>query len=479
MRISAGLETRLLRRNDLMSEQPACTAPELTDVNPKEAKGQNPLGTEPVGKLLLTFSIPAILSMLMNSVYNIIDQIFIGRGVGFLGNAATTVTFPIVTLFFAFASMISAGGAAFVSIKLGQRKEEVAERALTNVYALSALSGLTLMTFGLVFLKPLLRLFGATETVMPYALQYASIVLLGVLLNTILNPIYIFIFHWGVRGSAIANVTSQLLTTVIGTVYFLKYGKHMRLRLRHFRIDLGIWRQVLALGFSSVISQGAMCVTQTVMNNSLVYYGNLNPLVGSDVALSAMGIVNKIMMTIFAFGMGISFGSQPILGYNRGAKQPERMRKCYFLAVAFATACISVGWLVCHLFPSQLLGIFGSGGAGFLDFAVSCLFIYTFGSFLSGFQVVSSQYFQATGQPVKAALLASLRQLSLLVPLLLILPPFFGLKGILYAGPAADFASAVIVFFFIRKEMKKIGRWIKEGNMPEPAVRIAQADRNT
>jgi putative MATE family efflux protein len=462
-----------------------------------------------VGKLLLTFSIPAILSMLMNSVYNIIDQIFIGRGVGFLGNAATTVTFPIVTLFFAFASMISAGGAAFVSIKLGQRKEEVAERALTNVYALSALSGLTLMTFGLVFLKPLLRLFGATETVMPYALQYASIVLLGtplsslgntvanmaradgaprlsmysvllgVLLNTILNPIYIFIFHWGVRGSAIANVTSQLLTTVIGTVYFLKYGKHMRLRLRHFRIDLGIWRQVLALGFSSVISQGAMCVTQTVMNNSLVYYGNLNPLVGSDVALSAMGIVNKIMMTIFAFGMGISFGSQPILGYNRGAKQPERMRKCYFLAVAFATACISVGWLVCHLFPSQLLGIFGSGGAGFLDFAVSCLFIYTFGSFLSGFQVVSSQYFQATGQPVKAALLASLRQLSLLVPLLLILPLFFGLKGILYAGPAADFASAVIVFFFIRKEMKKIGRWIKEGNMPEPAVRIAQADRNT
>lgn len=475
-----------------MSEHTASADPKLSDCITAAAKEENPLGVNPVGKLLLTFSIPATVSALISSVYNIVDQIFIGRGVGYLGNAATTVAFPIVTFLFAFANMISSGGTAFVSIKLGQKKDEVAEQALTNVYVLSALSGLTLMTLGLAFLKPLLRLFGASDSVMPYAMQYAFVillgapfsslgmtvshmaradgaprlsmysVLLGVLLNMILNPIYIFIFHWGVTGSAIANTTSQMLTTAIGTIYFLKYGKHMRLKFRHLRVDFNIWRQVLTLGFSAVIAQGAMTVTQTVMNNSLVHYGNLNPQVGGDIALSAMGIVNKIMMIIFGFGMGIAFGSQPILGYNLGAKQPKRIQKCYFLAAASATGLIFLGWLICHLFPYQLLSVFGNKGAGFMDFAALCLQIYTFGSFLSGFQVVSSQYFQATGQPVKAAVLASLRQLSLLVPLLLILPLFFGLRGILYAGPAADSASALIVFFFIRKEMKKIGRWIKE-----------------
>lgn len=452
----------------------------------------NPLGYQPVGKLLLSFSVPAIIQMLVNSIYNIVDQIFIGQGVGYLGNAATTVVFPIMTLILAFASMIGTGGAAYASIKLGEKEDEVAERTLTNQYVLAALVGIAVMILGLIFIKPLLLLFGATDSVMPYALDYGSIILIGapfstlgislsnmarsdgsprmsmysVLIGAILNcgldPFYIFVLGWGVKGAAVATITSQILTAVILTVYFLKFGKHMRLKARSVRPDFRIWRRILALGFSGAITQGVACLMQTVMNNSLVYYGNLDPRVGGDVALSAMGIVMKIVMILVSVGLGVGIGAQPIFGFNYGAKQPKRIKKCYFLALKVSTALIFIGWLMCQLYPRQILSVFGNADAGFTNFAVQCMHIFTFAIILSGFQMISTQYFQATGQPVKASLLSALRQLLLLVPLILILPLFFGLRGILYAGPAADVGSTIIVFCFMRVEMKKINLWIAE-----------------
>lgn len=468
----------------------------------------NPLGSLPVGRLLLQFSVPAIIQMLVMSIYNIVDQIFIGQGVGYLGNAATTVTFPIMTISLAFAAMIGSGGAAYAAIKLGQKKDEVAEKTLTNLYVLSLITGVVIMLLGLVFLKPMLRIFGAVDTVMPYAIDYAFIILLGTpfsvlgialsnmarsdgaphlsmysvlvgaILNCILDPVYIFVFHWGVKGAAIATITSQMLTAVILTVYFLKHGKHMKLRAENIRPDFGIWKQILLLGISAAITQGSACLMQIIMNNSLVHYGNSDPQVGGDVALSAMGIVMKIVMILVGFGLGIGLGSQPIFGFNYGAKKPKRLRECYFLALRSSTVLIVIGWLFCQLMPFQLLSLFGTENTGFTNFAVQCLRIFTFFVILAGFQIVSTQYFQATGQPVKASLLSSLRQLLLLVPLILILPLFFGLQGILYAGPVADVVSAVIVFCFIRVEMKKIDRLIEAEETEEVLGKNDAANEN-
>ena len=453
-----------------------------------ETYKENPLGVEPVGKLLLAFSVPSIVACLVNSVYNIVDQIFIGQGVGYLGNAATTVSFPVMTIVVAFATLLGSGGSAYAAIKLGEKDEKEANLTMNNLFSLSIVVGIGIALLGLIFLEPMLRVFGATDTVMPYAKDYASIILIGVPfnvlgitmsnmartdgnprlsmygiligagLNTILDPIYIFVFHWGVKGAAIATITSQILSACILCYYFWKHG-NMRFELKLMKPVGRVCGRSITLGASSGITQLVACVMQVVMNNSLVYYGNLSEVTG-DVALSAMGIVMKIVMILGSFCIGIGVGSQPILGYNYGAAKYDRIRATYGRAVIAATVSISIGWLICQLAPHLILSLFGKGNAQFTQFAVRCMRIYLGGIFCAGFQIVSTNYFQATGQPLKASVLSMLRQLILLIPLLLILPLFFGLDGILYAGPIADMGSAVIVACFVIPEMRKLNREI-------------------
>lgn len=453
-------------------------------------KKENPLGYEPVGKLLLQFAVPSTISVLVNSVYNIVDQIFIGQGIGYLGNAATTVTFPIITIIMAFATLLGSGGSAYAAIKLGQKKEEEAEKTLNNNFMLSIITGIVLAVVGFIFMEPLLRLFGATESIMPYAKDYASIILIGVpfsvigpclsnmartdgsprlsmygiligaVLNTILDPIYIFIFHWGVRGAAIATITSQIISALILFLYFCKRSQ-MRLHLKELKLDGSVCKNVIALGTSSGITQLVACIMQVTMNNSLVYYGNKSA-VGGDVALSAMGIVMKLAMILASVCIGIGIGSQTIFGFNFGAEKYHRIKHLFKNAVAAATVSVLIGWLVCQLFPGLIVNLFGGGNSAFVNFAEKCLRIYLFGIFCAGFQIVATNYFQATGQPLKASVLSMLRQLLLLVPLILILPLFLGLNGILFAGPIADMSSAVIVALFVIPEMKKLNRHIKE-----------------
>ena len=457
---------------------------------------KNPLGYKPVKSLLISFSIPAIISCLINSIYNIVDQIFIGQGVGYLGNAATTVAFPVMTILLAFGTLIGAGSSAYAAIRLGEKQDEEAERTLSNAFSFTLAIGIILMVFGLIFLKPILTLFGATENIMPYAIDYTSIiligtpfnlisivlsnlartdghprlsmygVLIGAILNTVLDPIYIFVFHWGVKGAAIATITSQLISAVVLTQYFIRRSKkpiHMRLKLSYMKPDFKRIGRFLTLGVSSGITQSVACIMQVVMNNSLVFYGNQST-VGGDVALSAMGVVMKIAMIMGAFGVGVGIGAQPILGFNTGAGNYHRLKKTYKYAVIFATVLIFAGWACCQLFPEAIISVFGNDNAGFTDFAVKCLRIYLFSIFCAGFQIVSTNYFQATGQPLKASILSMLRQLLLLIPLILILPLFMGLNGILYSAPIADVASAVIVAFFIIPEMKKLNQKIKEAS---------------
>ncbi|MCU6761434.1 Staphylococcal virulence regulator protein A [uncultured Roseburia sp.] len=464
----------------------------------QEIKEKNPLGYKPVGKLLVTFSVPAIVSCLINSIYNIVDQIFIGQGVGYLGNAATTVAFPIMTILLAFGTLIGAGSSAYAAIRLGEKKEEEAERTLNNAFLFTIIIGIVLMIAGLIFLEPILTLFGATENVMPYAKDYTAIILLGTpfnligivlsnlartdghprmsmygmligaALNTVLDPIYIFVFHWGVKGAAVATITSQIISAVVLTAYFVRKSKkpiHMRLHKQYMKLNGNRIRKFLVLGISSGITQSVACIMQVVMNNSLVHYGNESA-IGGDVALSAMGIVMKIAMIMGAFGIGVGIGTQPILGFNRGAQKYERIRKTYLLAVVFASLLIFAGWIVCQTMPEQIISIFGNESNEFTQFAVNCLKIYLFCIFCAGFQIVSTTYFQATGQPMKASLLSMLRQLLLLIPLIIILPIFMGLNGILYSAPIADAASAGIVALFMIPEIKKLNKQIKMQSHP-------------
>lgn len=462
----------------------------------KTQKG-NPLGYEHIGKLLARFALPAVVSMLVNSVYNIVDQIFIGRGVGYLGNAATTVAFPVVTIILAVATMIGAGGSSYASIKLGEKREEEAEKTLGNMFLLMTGFGILVAVLGLIFLKPMLTLFGATEKTMLYSIQYTTIILIGspfnmigiglsnlartdgspaismysilvgAVLNTILDPIYIFVFKWGVTGAAVATITSQIISSIVLIWYFLKKG-NMRLRKKNLRLDGEICRRALSLGISSGITQVSSTLLQITMNNSLVFYGNKSS-VGGDVALSAMGIVLKLSMIIVSIAIGIGIGSQPILGFNRGARQYRRVRESYLKAVLAATIFSAAGWVLCITIPDVILKIFGTSDAVFAQFAEKSMRIFLMGTLTAGFQVVSTNYFQATGQPLKASILSSLRQLILLIPLILILPRFLGLDGILYAGPIADFTSALVVGLFIIYEMKKLSGLVKREKEVVPA----------
>lgn len=460
---------------------------------------ENPLGTLPVGRLLLNFSLPAIISCLINSIYNIVDQIFIGQGVGYLGNAATTVAFPLMTILLAFGTMIGAGSSAHAAIRLGEQNEHEARQALNNAFSFTIALGLVLMALGLTFLQPILTLFGATENIMPYAIDYTGIILLGTpfnlvsivlsnlartdghprmsmygmligaALNTVLDPVYIFVFHWGVKGAAIATITSQIISAVVLTLYFVHASKnnpcHMRLDRKLMKPDVSLILRFLTLGISSGITQSVACIMQVVMNKSLVYYGDLAAGISGDIALSAMGVVTKIAMIMGAFGVGVGIGAQPILGYNRGARKFDRIRRTYLMAVIFATVLIFVCWIFCQTMPETIISIFGDDNASFSDFAVKCLRIYLFSIFCAGFQIVSTSYFQATGQPLKASILSMLRQLLLLIPLMLILPLFFGLNGILYSAPIADASSAIVVACFIVPEMRKLNRAVHEEHL--------------
>lgn len=451
-------------------------------------KGSNPLGLEPIGELLLRFALPAITSMVVNAIYNIVDQIFIGRGVGYIGNAATTIAFPIVTIILAISTLIGAGGSAYASIKLGERDDKQAERVLGNAFVLCLTFGLLLMIFGITFLEPLIRLFGAQDTTLVYARDYTIYILLaapfnmlgvalsnfartdgnpmlsmyslvaGAVLNLILDPIFIFVFKWGVMGAALATAISQVVSALILIWYFTRRS-NMRFTKDSVKLKFSICKNIATLGISSCVLNVATTFLNIVLNNSLVKYGELSG-VGGEVALSAMGIVLKISMIIISVCIGIGIGSQPILGFNKGANQPERVRKTYLLAAGSALAVTILGWVMCQTIPHILLSLFEKNNVAFMDFGVRCMRIYMGGVFVAGLQIVTTNYFQATGQPLKANFMSLLRQIILLIPLLIILPNFMGLDGVLYAGMYSDltcgFVVALVAFFEIKKLNKSI-----------------------
>ena len=439
------------------------------------------LGEAPISKLLLKFSIPAITGMVVNALYNVVDRIFIGQGVGRMGIAGLTIAFPLMTVMMALAMLIGLGATALISIRLGEQRKEEAELIIGNAMVCLIGIALTVTILGLTFIDPLLRLFGASLEVLPYARSYVRIILMGVVFmsigfgmnhfiraegnpkismltmllgaitNTILDPVFIFVLDWGVKGAALATIISQATSAVWVLSYFLRKKSHLRIHIRNLKLKLAVIREITAIGSAPFMMQMAASVIGIILNNSLVRYGG-------DLAISAMGIVNSVAMFFLMPLFGINQGSQPIIGYNYGAEKYDRVKKALKLAIGAATMVVLFGFTIMRLFPESLVTLFSRQDPELISLSSRAMQIYLMMLPIVGFQIVSSNYFQAVGKPRQAMILSLSRQVLLLIPALLILPRFFGLDGVFYAGPAADFGSSVITGIWLYFELKHLDR---------------------
>jgi len=445
---------------------------------------KNPLGYEKISKLLQQFAIPSIIAMLVSSLYNIVDQIFIGHGVGYLGNAATNVAYPLTTICLAIALLIGIGSASRYSIYLGQKEEERAARVVGNGVCMMFALGISYAVIIEIFLYPMLNAFGATPDVLPYAVSYTRItaigmpllivtnamsnlaradgspkysmtsMIIGAVVNTILDPICIFVFDMGVAGAAIATVIGQCCSFIYALRY-LKQFKCVTLKKEYFHLSLKESFMTASLGISNSMNQVAITFVQIVLNNSLTHYGALS-IYGADIPLAANGIVMKTNGILMAFIIGLAQGMQPIIGFNHGAKQYDRVRGTYKLAVKCSLLLTTIGFILFQFFPRQILSVFGSGDALYFEFAIKFMRIFLFLVMANGVQILSSNLFSAIGQPLKGLFLSMTRQVLFLIPLLLILPGFWGIDGVLFAAPIADATAIIVTVLFVMKELKKM-----------------------
>ncbi len=437
------------------------------------------LGETSIGRLLLKFSIPAIVGLLSTALYNIIDRIFVGHGVSLLAITATTVVFPIAIIILAFGLMIGIGASVSISIKLGQNNRTEAEHVLGNAFSLTIIISIIVTVFGLLFQEDLLQIFGASKEVLPLAKQFVTIILAGTLfqiigfvfnniirsegnptmamiimvsgtvLNTALNPLFIFVLHLGIRGSALATVISQLITSVWMLTYFIGKNSALKFRMKYFILNIGISRQIVSIGMSAFIFQVISSVITIIFNQSL-------KVSGGDVAIAAMGIINSISMLILMPIFGVNQGAQPIIGYNYGAKNYDRVRKTMKLAIIAATCIATAGFIVVELFPRQILSMFSSQNAemeSMLDIGTPAIRVFLMMLPFTGLPIVGSNFFQAIGKAKVAIFLSLSKQVLFQVPLLFILPHYFKLMGIWAAGPVSDLLSAVVIIFFLSYEL--------------------------
>lgn len=451
---------------------------------------ENILGTRPIPQLALKFGIPSIVSMLVNSIYNLVDQIFIGQKVGYLGNAATSVTFPFVTLSLAVSLMISVGTAANVGLNLGRGEHDKADRTLGCGFLLAVLSGLILFGLGELFLVPCLKLFGATELVLPYAIDYARWYLIGVPLvsvgiltsdeiradgspsyamitmlagavtNIVFDWFFIFILEWGVTGAAVATVMGQFLTMVLNLLYFRRL-KTLHFRWKYVRLDPAIFIQIVTLGFSSFINQAVMLIVQIIVNKQAVTYGAMSKY-GAEIPLTVFGIILKINALMVSIIMGMTTGSQPIFSFNYGAGYYHRVKELIRTNLIVCTIIGLCGTVVFQTFPSQIIGIFGQEDALYNEFAVMALKNMTIFIFILGIQMTANVYFQAVGKPGKAMIISLSRQLIFMVPALLILPQFFGVRGVMWSYPCSDICAVILCSVLLLVEMKALNQLLEK-----------------
>ena len=443
---------------------------------------ENPLGSEPISSLLRRFAIPSVIAMLVSALYNMVDQLFIGHSIGVLGNAATNVAFPLSMVCTSIGLLCGIGGAANFNLCMGRREPEHAKSYVGSAISMLAILGVILCVAVQLFLRPMMLLFGATPDVIDYACTYTRITsigfpflivtiggsnliradgspkfsmlcnLVGAIVNTILDPLFIFVFHMGMAGAALATITGQILSFAL-VVFYLRGFKTLPLSLSDLKPNMACWARFAALGATPAFNQVAMMVVQIVMNNTLTHYGS-NSVYGSDIPLACAGIISKVNMLFFSFVIGISQGLQPIVSFNFGAQKYDRVKDAYKKAVFAATAISIVAFLCFQFFPRQIIGIFGSGSEEYLHFAERYFRIFLFFTFLNGIQPVSSNFFTSIGAPKKGIFLSLTRQIIFLLPLLLIFPYLFGIDGVMYTAPIADLAAASVSIVMVVREFK-------------------------
>lgn len=450
----------------------------------EQTQKDNSLGTQPIGKLLLRYAIPSVVSMVVNALYNIVDQIFIGQGVGYVGNAATNIILPLTTAILALGQMIGDGAAAYMSLQLGRGNSESAAQSTGNAITLSILVSLVLTVLFEIFLEPLCKLFGATESVLPYAMDYGRIIiygfvfstidvafgtliradgrptlnmiglLIGCIANCILDPLFIFVFGWGVKGAAWATIIGQGLNALFFIICAFRF-KMIKLRKPHFILKAAMVGKILSMGVASFITQIAMVLVIAITNNVLTKYGAASKY-GPDIPLAAMGITQKITQIVTSITLGIATGAQPIIGFNYGSGQYSRVKKTFKLALISSTIILVVAFFIFQFAPHSIVALFGDESDLYTEFAVMSIRVFLLLCPCIGVGCVTGIFFQAIGKPVQSAFLTLLRQIIVLLPAILILSYFIGVEGVLWAGPLGDGISAIVSAIVTMSYWKKI-----------------------
>ena len=424
------------------------------------------LGTENIGKLLMQYAVPAIIAMTASSLYNMVDSIFIGHGVGTMAISGLALTFPLMNLAAAFGSLVGVGAATLISVKLGQKDYDTAQRVLGNVFVLNILLGVAFTVIVMDFLDPILYFFGGSDETVGYARDYMYIILLGntithlylglnavlrssghpqkamyatiatVIINTILDPVFIYGFGWGIRGAAIATIVAQIISLMWQLWIFSSKEELLHFHRGIFRLKRKIVFDSLAIGMSPFLMNMAACFIVILINQGLKKYGG-------DLAIGAFGIVNRLVFIIVMIVMGLNQGMQPIAGYNFGAKQYERVTKTLKLTIIYATGVTTFGFIIGMLFSDTVVGIFTSD-AELIELSAKGLRIVVMFFPIIGFQMVTANFFQSIGMASKAIFLSLTRQMVVLLPCLLILPRFFGAAGVWYSMPISDLLASLI-----------------------------------
>jgi putative MATE family efflux protein len=439
----------------------------------------NSLGQEKISKLLWQFSLPAITGMVVNAFYNVIDSIFVGRGVGEIGLTAVTIAFPIMIVLMGLGMLVGVGAAAVISLKIGEGKEQEAEKILGNAFTLSMISSVAFTASVLLFLDPLLILLGAEPDVLPYASDFTKIIVLGSVfmyvgfglnnivraegnpkmamsttlisagLNIVLNPLFIFTFGLGISGSALATVVSQGVSAMWIFNYFLRGKSLLKLRKKNFTLDKKIVFSIFKIGMSPFLMQIASSVTTILFNFTLLRHGG-------ELAVASIGIINRMGMLMLMPIFGISQGLQPIIGYNYGARNYSRVIQALKMAIYAATLFSTLGFVVIQIFAREVIMLFNDNpelillGSEAMKINLCMLPVI-------GFQIIGANYFQAVGKAGYAIVLSMSRQLIILIPLLLLLPNLLGLNGAWLASPISDFIAALLTGLFLFWELRKLG----------------------
>lgn len=439
------------------------------------------LGTEPITNLLMKHSIPAIVGMLVNALYNIVDRVFIGRSVGGVAIGGVYLGMPLMLIIMAFAMLVGIGGNTLVSIRLGQKRKDEADQIASNSLMLLTIIGVVFSILGLIFLEPLLHLFGASVSNIGYATDYLRIILLGVTFNTVgfgmnnfirgegnpniamftmligaflnvlLDYVFIIIFKMGVQGAALATIISQFVSAIWVLYYFYSKKSDLKIQKKYLKIKMQIFKDIVSNGLAPFSMQLATSMVTAFYNTNL-------QALGGDLATSSMGVINSLSMVILMPAFGINQGSQPIMGYNYGAAKYDRVKKTLKYAALGATLITVAGFLMVQVFPEQIIKLFvgEDGSKELLDIAVPGIRILLSMLPFVGIQIVSTSYFQAIGRPKEATILSMSRQVLILIPALLILPKIFGLTGIWMSGALADLLSSVISILLILNSVKKL-----------------------